>query len=257
MTDMDMPPVLMETCGRTLVVTLNRPYAKNAVNQAVAVEVAAAMDRLDQDDHLTIGIITGAGGSFCAGMDLKAFLRGESPSVPGRGFCGLTMAPPAKPLIAAVDGYALAGGMELALACDLVVANRNAKFGIPEVKRGLAARAGGLIRLPRQIPQRLAMELALTGNFLEAERALELGLLNRLVDGPALEGALQLAQEISDNGPLAVKCSKRIIVDSRLWEDDVMWSKQDEIANPVFSSEDAREGALAFSEKRKPVWRGR
>lgn len=257
MTDEGNAPVLIEVRGRVMIVTLNRPHAKNAMTQSIAIEVAAAMDRLDEDNALTVGVITGAGGSFCAGMDLKGFLRGEKPSVPGRGFGGLTMAPPAKPLIAAVDGYALAGGMELALACDLVVANRNAKFGIPEVKRGLAARAGGLIRLSRQIPPHVAMELALTGSFLTAERASELGLVNRLSEGPALDAALELADEISANGPMAVRASKRVIVESRLWADDEMWGLQDEILAPIFESEDAREGATAFAEKRAPVWKGR
>ena len=257
MSDAEEAPVLIEVRGRVLIVTLNRPHAKNAMTQAIAVQVAAAMDRLDEDDGLTVGVLTGAGGSFCAGMDLKGFLRGEISSIPGRGFGGLTMAPPAKPLIAAVDGYALAGGMELALACDLVVANRNAKFGIPEVKRGLTARAGGLVRLPRQIPPHVAMELALTGAFLNAERAHELGLVNRLSEGPALDIALELAAEISANGPMAVRASKRVIVESRLWSEGEMWTLQNEIMDPIFASEDAREGAAAFAEKRSPVWKGR
>lgn len=257
MADEENSPVLIEARGSVLIITLNRPHAKNAVTQAIAVAVASAIDRLDADDQLTVGVITGAGGSFCAGMDLKGFLRGEKPSLPGRGFAGLTMKPPAKPLIAAVDGYALAGGMELALACDLVVANRNAKFGIPEVKRGLAARAGGLVRLPRQIPPHVAMELALTGAFLTAERAYDLGLVNRLSDEAALETALQLAAEISANGPMAVRASKRVIIESRLWSEGEMWTRQDEMLDPVFASEDAREGAAAFSEKRAPVWKGR
>ncbi|MES2987937.1 MAG: crotonase/enoyl-CoA hydratase family protein [Pseudomonadota bacterium] len=257
MADVEAVPVLTEVRGPVLIVTLNRPHAKNAVTQAVAIEVAAAMDLLDAEDALAVGILTGAGSSFCAGMDLKGFLRGERPSIPGRGFAGVTMKPPAKPLIAAVDGYALAGGMELALACDLIVANRDAKFGIPEVKRGLAARAGGLMRLPRQMPPRVAMELALTGAFLCAERAFELGLINRLCDGPALEAALALATEIGGNGPMAVKASKRVIVESRLWSETEMWGLQDLVMDPVFASEDAKEGAAAFAEKRAPVWQGR
>ncbi|MBU6251908.1 MAG: enoyl-CoA hydratase/isomerase family protein, partial [Alphaproteobacteria bacterium] len=160
--------VLTEVRGNVLIVTLNRPEAKNAANKALAEGVAAAMDQLDSDPNLRVGIITGAGGTFCSGMDLKGFLAGETPQIPGRGFAGLTESPPKKPLIAAVDGYALAGGFEIALACDLIVANKDSKFGIPEVKRGLAAAAGGLVRLPRQIPQRLAMELALTGEFISA-----------------------------------------------------------------------------------------
>jgi enoyl-CoA hydratase len=257
MADAEAPAVLTEVRGPVLIITMNRPEAKNAANLALAKGVAAALDQLDGDDSLTVGILTGAGGTFCSGMDLKGFLRGESPSIPGRGFAGLTEAPPRKPLIAAVDGYALAGGMEAALACDLIVANRNAKFGIPEVKRGLAAAAGGLIRLPRQLPYRVAMEFALTGDFFSAERAYELGLVNRLTDGPALEGALQLAAAIGANGPLAVKASKQVIAESRLWAEAEGWPKQQAIVGSVFQSEDAREGAAAFAEKRAPVWKGK
>ena len=257
MSEPDEPPVLTAVKGKVLIITLNRPHARNAVTRAMADGVAAALDRFAADDGLAIGIVTGAGGSFCAGMDLKGFLRGERPSIPGRGFAGLTMAPPVKPLIAAVDGYALAGGMELALACDLIVASRTAKFGIPEVKRGLAARAGGLMRLPRQLPYRVAMELALTGAFLSAERAYELGLVNRVTDGAALDEGLALAEEIAANGPLAVRASKRVIAESRLWSDAEMWDRQEEIVGPVFESEDAREGAAAFAEKRVPAWKAR
>ncbi|MGY3587654.1 enoyl-CoA hydratase [Bradyrhizobium sp. USDA 4341] len=250
-------PVLTEVRGPILIITLNRPEAKNAANLALSKGVAAAIDRLDADDALSVGIITGAGGTFCSGMDLKGFLKGERPSIPGRGFAGLTEAPPKKPLIAAVDGYALAGGMEIALSCDMIVANRNAKFGIPEVKRGLAAAAGGLIRMPRQMPFRVAMEFALTGEFFGAQRAYELGIINRVTDGPALDAALELAAAIGANGPLAVKASKQVIVESRLWPEDQMWKKQQEIVAPVFVSEDAREGAAAFAEKRAPNWKGK
>lgn len=250
-------PVLTEVRGPILIITLNRPEARNAANLALSKGVAAALDRLDADDALSVGIITGAGGTFCSGMDLKGFLKGERPSIPGRGFAGLTEAPPKKPLIAAVDGFALAGGMEIALSCDMIVANRNAKFGIPEVKRGLAAAAGGLIRMPRQMPFRVAMEFALTGDFFGAERAYELGIINRVTDGPALEAALELAAAIGANGPLAVKASKQVIVESQLWPEDQMWKKQQEIVAPVFASEDAREGAAAFAEKRAPNWKGK
>lgn len=250
-------PVLTEARGPVLVITLNRPEAKNAANKALAEGVAAGLDRLDGEDQFTVGIVTGAGGTFCSGMDLKGFLRGETPSIPGRGFAGLTQKPPKKPLIAAVDGFALAGGMELALACDMIVANKNAKFGIPEVKRGLAAAAGGLIRMPRQMPYRIAMEFALTGDFFSAERAYQLGLVNRLTDGPALEGALELAAAIGANGPLAVKASKQVVAESRLWTEDEMWGRQQAIVGSVFTSEDAREGAAAFAEKRAPNWKGK
>ncbi|HMT44586.1 MAG TPA: crotonase/enoyl-CoA hydratase family protein [Chakrabartia sp.] len=252
-----MSEVLTEVRDGVLIITLNRPEAKNAANKALAEGVAAALDRLDSEDELRVGIITGAGNTFCSGMDLKGFLRGESPSVPGRGFAGLTEAPPKKPLIAAVDGYALAGGFELMLACDLCVANKDAKFGIPEAKRGLAAAAGGLVRLPRLIAPRVAMELALTGDFVSAQRAYEIGLVNRLTDGVALDAALELAAAITANGPLAVARSKQIIVESREWSDADMWKKQQETLGNLFMSEDAREGATAFAEKRKPNWKGK
>ncbi|MDX2238001.1 MAG: crotonase/enoyl-CoA hydratase family protein [Hyphomonadaceae bacterium] len=249
--------VLTDVRDGVLIVTLNRPEAKNAANRALAEGVAAAMDRLDGDPGLRVGVLTGAGGTFCSGMDLKAFLQGQTPTVPGRGFAGLTQKPPQKPLIAAVDGYALAGGLELAIACDLIVANENARFGIPEVKRGLAAAAGGLLRLPKQIPARVAMELALTGDFITAQRALEVGLVNRVTSGPALEGALALAAAIAANGPVAVQRSKQVIVESSSWSEADMWDKQQQLVGPVFTSEDAREGAAAFAEKRKPNWKGR
>lgn len=250
-------PVLTEVRGNVLVITLNRPEAKNAVNKALAEGVAAAIDQLDSDDTLFVGIITGANNTFCSGMDLKGFLRGETPFLPGRGFAGLTESLPKKPLIAAVDGYALAGGMEIALSCDLIVANKDAKFGIPEVKRGLAAAAGGLIRLPRQLPYRVAMELALTGDFYGAEQAQQWGLVNRVTDGIALNAALELAEKIADNGPLAVVASKHIVAESRLWTEEEMWKKQGKAIGNVFVSEDAREGAAAFAEKRKPNWKGK
>ncbi len=248
--------VLTEVRGNVLIVTLNRPEAKNAANKALAEGVAAAMDRLDSDNDLRVGIITGAGGTFCSGMDLKGFLAGERPHIPGRGFAGLTESPPRKPLIAAVDGYALAGGFEIALACDMIVANVDSKFGIPEVKRGLAAAAGGLVRLPRQIPQRLAMELALTGDFISAARAYEMGLINRIVPGVALDGALELAGAISANGPLAVAASKQVIREQQDWSQAEQWEKQFELTAAVFTSNDAREGAAAFAQKRAPNWTG-
>ena len=240
-----------------LVVTINRPDAKNAMSKAAAEGIAAAMDRLDSDDNLRVGILTGAGGTFCSGMDLKGFLRGESPSVEGRGFGGVVQQPPEKPLIAAVEGYALAGGLELMIACDLVVASAAAKFGIPEVKRGLVAAAGGVMMLPDQIPERIAMELALTGDFIDAPRAYELGLINRVTDGDALAGAKELAARIVANGPLAVKVSKQVIKQSRGWPMDERYKRQTQLIAPVFVSEDAREGAAAFAEKRAPNWKGK
>ncbi|MFN3517646.1 MAG: crotonase/enoyl-CoA hydratase family protein [Novosphingobium sp.] len=249
--------VLTEVQDGVLIVTMNRPEAKNAMNKAQAEGISAAMDRLEAESDLRCAVLTGAGGTFCSGMDLKGFLRGERPSIEGRGFGGLTEWTPSKPVIAAIDGYALAGGMELAMSCDLIVCNSGAKFGIPEAKRGLAAAAGGLIKLPRQIPPRIAMELALTGDFIDAKRAYELGFVNRIVDGPALAGALELAKVVAANGPLALIASKAVIRQSHTWSDDEMWQKQAGIVMPVFASEDAREGAAAFAEKRKPNWQGK
>ncbi|QZD94862.1 crotonase/enoyl-CoA hydratase family protein [Qipengyuania gelatinilytica] len=249
--------VLTEVDDGVLIVTINRPEAKNAMNKAAAEGIAAAMDRLDADDDLRVGILTGAGGTFCSGMDLKGFLRGESPSIEGRGFGGVVQAPPKKPLIAAVEGYALAGGLELMIACDLVVAHKDAKFGIPEAKRGLVAAAGGVMMLPDQIPERVAMELALTGDFIGADRAYEIGLINRVTDGSALDGAKALAASIAANGPLAVRVSKQIMKESRGWAMEDRYSKQAQLIGPVFVSEDAREGAAAFAEKRAPNWKGK
>ena len=250
--------VLVEVANGIMVVTLNRPEAKNAANKALAEGVAAAMDELDSNDDIRVAIITGAGGTFCSGMDLKAFVTGEMPQVEGRGFAGITENPPKKPLIAAVEGYALAGGLEVMISCDLIVAADNAKFGIPEVKRGLAAAAGGLIRLPRQIPSRLAMELALTGDFVSAERAERMGLINRVVPaGTALDAAKELAASICANGPLAVRISKQVVSESAEWSNDEMWQKQQQVVMPIFTSEDAIEGATAFAEKRAPNWKGK
>jgi enoyl-CoA hydratase len=247
--------VTVEDCIQTI--TINRPQARNAITLAAARLIAAALDELDARDDLRIGILTGAGNSFCAGMDLKGFLRGERPSLPDRGFGGLTKRPPKKPLIAAVEGYALAGGFELVLACDLVVAADNAQFGVPEVKRGLAATAGGLVRLPRQLPYRVAMELILTGDMFPATRAHALGLVNRLTPpGGALAEARMLAQSIAANGPLSVAASKRVVVESQDWPADELWDRQTALTEHVFSSADAREGSAAFAEKRKPVWQG-
>jgi enoyl-CoA hydratase len=249
--------VLTDRQGPILVITINRPKARNAVNEAVANAMVTALDELDSNDELTLGVLTGAGGTFCAGMDLKAFVAGEHPSPKGRGFAGLTEAPPSKPLIAAVEGYALAGGCELVLACDLVVAAENAKFGIPEVKRGLVAAAGGLMRLPKRIPPAIAMELALTGDFLGAEEAHRHGLVNRLTPvGGALDAALGLADKISANGPMAIRVSKQVMVESQDWSSAEMWSRQRKLVDPVFKSADAIEGSRAFAEKREPNWTG-
>jgi enoyl-CoA hydratase len=191
-------------------------------------------------------------------MDLKAFVTGERPWVGDRGFAGIVQRAARKPLIAAVEGFAVAGGFEVALACDLIVAAQGAKFGVPEVKRSLVAAGGALLRLPQRMPYGTAMELALTGDTITAERAAELGVVNRLTDvGGALDGALELAAAISKNAPLALIASKEVLQKQRDWDADEFWAKQGEITGPVFTSEDAQEGAKAFAEKRDPVWKGR
>jgi enoyl-CoA hydratase len=249
--------VLVSAVGGILEVTINRPEARNAMSKVAAEAIAAAMDRLDAEADLRCAILTGAGGTFCSGMDLKGFLSGEMPVAGNRGFGGLTEWTPRKPVIAAVDGYALAGGMELALACDLIVANVNAKFGIPEAKRGLVAAGGGVVQLPRLLPRPLAMEMALTGDPITAQRGYELGLVNRVTDGPAIEAARELARAIAENGPLALIASKGIIRDSWLWAADEVNARQGPYIAQVFASEDAREGATAFAQKRKPNWQGK
>ena len=250
--------MLTEADGGVLLITLNRPDQRNAVNADIANGVAAALERLDDDDDLQVGILTGAGKGFCAGMDLKAFVAGESMFVEHRGFAGIVQGPPSKPLIAAVEGFAVAGGFEVALACDLIVASRGTRLGIPEVKRSLVAAGGALLRLPRRMPYHVAMELALTGDPITAERAAEYGLVNRLTEpGEAVAGARELAAQVAANGPLALIASKRILLEAPGWPEDELWQRQAEITGPVFGSDDAREGATAFAEKRDPVWKGR
>jgi enoyl-CoA hydratase len=251
------PSVLVEREGALLVITLNRPHVRNAINMEVAETIEALIDRFDATPSERVAILTGAGTTFCAGMDLKAFVDGVDPTTDRRGFAGLTRIPPAKPLIAAVEGHALAGGFEIVLACDLIVAASDATFALTEVRRGLVAQAGGLLRLPARIPYHVAMELALTGERLSAPRAAELGLVNRVVEpGSALVEARALAAEILSNAPLAVAGSKQIIVESDDWTRLQAFERQRAIAAPIFSSDDATEGASAFIEKRSPVWRG-
>ena len=257
---MNAPPavVRVEREGAILVITLNRPEVRNAIDAATAAALAEALDHLDADPAISLGVLTGAGGTFCSGMDLKAFVRGERPEIPGRGFGGLTESPPGKPIIAAVEGYALAGGCELVLACDMVVAAADARFGLPETKRGLVAGSGGLVRLPRKIPPQIAMEFALTGEQFGAEDGHRWGLVNRLTPpGGALAGALDLGRAIAANGPLAIRMTKRILVEQAAWPADEVWSRQEPLVESILASEDAREGAIAFAEKRAPVWRGR
>jgi enoyl-CoA hydratase len=250
--------LIVERRESVLVMTMNRPGVRNALDADISRRIAAAMDELDGDPELRVGVLTGAEGVFSSGMDLKAFGEGQVPVVEGRGLAGFAETPPAKPLIAAIEGYALAGGFEVALACDLAVAGRDARFGLPEVRRGLIASGGGLIHLPRRIPYALAAELALTGAMIEAPRALELGLLNRVVDsGGALAAAIELAGEIATNAPLATQATKQILRFAAEEGEAASWHRQVAVREKISASADAQEGALAFVEKREPVWSAR
>ncbi len=248
----------VDTADGVTVITIQRPHVKNALNAQTAHEIGAAIDRVEQSDDVRVAIITGQGDTFCSGMDLRAFGSGEVPSTRSRGFAGIARRPPSKPIIAAVEGYAVAGGFELVLACDLVVAASNAQFGLPEVKRGLVAAGGGLLRLPRRVPRNVAMELILTGGLLPADRAHQLGLVNRVVPpGTALDQARALADAIRANAPVAVRVSKQVVTESADWPQDEAFARQSEIVAPILTSEDAREGARAFREKRPAIWRAR
>lgn len=250
--------VLTERRDAITVLTVSRPQARNAIDLPTAQALEAAVDEFEADDTARVLVLTGAGGTFSAGMDLVAASRGEMPMTQRRGPLGLTAKPPVKPMIAAVEGFALAGGFELALAGDLIVAARDAQFGIPEVKRGLVAVGGGVLRLTQRLPRSTAAELALTGGRIGAERLYQLGLVNRLTEpGGALDTALELAGEIAAAAPLAVAASKRIIDESPDWSTEEAFAKQGEIALPALVSKDAAEGALAFAEKREPRWQGR
>jgi enoyl-CoA hydratase len=254
----EQPAVLTERRDGVLVITLNRPEVRNAVNAAVAKGIADALDALDAEDDLRVGVLTGAGGFFCAGMDLGAFVKGESPWYGDRGFAGIAQRGARKPLIAAIEGFAVAGGFEVALACDLVVAAEGAKLGIPEAKRSLVAAGGALLHLPKRMPYHVVMELALTGDPLPAERFHDLGVVNRIAPkGGALDAALELAAAITKNGPLALAASKEIVQKQFDWSAEEQWEKQGAISGSVFASDDAKEGASAFKEKRDPVWQGR
>jgi len=249
--------VLVDVDDGLITITMNRPEVRNAVDRDLSHEVCAAIDHLDAVADLRVGILTGAGGDFCSGMDLKAFVRGEVVRVDGRGLLGLAHTPPVKPLIAAVEGYCLAGGFEATLACDLMTASRSARFGLPEAKRGLAAAAGGLIRLPRAIPPRIAMEMALTGDHVDAELLHRHGLVNVLTEpGGALQAAVGLARRVVPNAPLSVAASKRVITGQRDWDTREQFDRQAEITGPVLASHDAKEGARAFAEKRPAHWTG-
>jgi enoyl-CoA hydratase len=250
--------VLTDRQDGILTITINRPAQKNAVNRAVAVQLAAALDLLDEDPTLSVGVLTGSGGTFSAGMDLKAFANGQTPILPGRGFGGLTQAVVRKPLIAAVEGWALGGGFEMALACDLIVAADTAKFGLTEVKRGLIAGEGGVIRLPRRLPYHVAMRVLLTGEPISAVDADKYGLLSELtVAGGALAAAQDLARRVAVNAPLALAKVKAVLRETQGLSDADAFKRQSDSASDLLHTEDAHEGALAFAEKRAPVWRGR
>jgi len=246
--------ILTETHGRVRLITLNRPEARNAVNSALGLALVAAIEELDSDEGLTAGVLTGAGRGFSAGMDLKAFASEGPP----KGFNQFLVNGAQKPLIAAVEGFALAGGLEIALSCDLIVAAKGVKLGIPEVNKGLFAAGGGLFRLPARVPYGVAMEMALTSDPILAEQAHELGLVSRLAEpSKAAEVALELAERIAENAPLAVAASKQIIRKTRGLTEEDSWAVQGPLVGKVFTSEDAKEGPRAFAEKRPPKWSGR
>ncbi|MCS5572413.1 MAG: crotonase/enoyl-CoA hydratase family protein [Pseudomonadales bacterium] len=246
--------VLTERRGRVMIITLNRPDAMNAINGALSQGLLAAVRELDADADLTAGVLTGNGRAFCAGMDLKAFARGEDIgplNIFIREGCE-------KPLIAAIEGFALAGGCEIALTCDLLVASESSKIGIREVKVGLFAAAGGLMRLGARVGLTKAMELAVTGDPMSADEAMTSGLLSEVTaDGAALDAAVAWAERIAENAPLAVSASKKLVRAAGMGiDEDSLWEMQTPLMQKVFSSNDAKEGPAAFAEKRTPNWSG-
>lgn len=248
------------TEGHVAIITINRPDARNAVNGDVAQGIEDAIDRLEGDDSLWLGILTGVPPVFCAGADLKEINAGRAGNLNTKrgGFAGFVSRERTKPVIAAVDGPALAGGTEICLACDLIVASTSAKFGIPEVKRCLVAAGGGLFRLPRKIPFNVAMELTLTGDPIDAERAHHFGLVNHLTEpGNALERAKELARQIEANAPVAVRASRRVVLASATEDETTGWRLSGEAFAEALSSEDSKEGLMAFIEKRPPNWAGK
>jgi enoyl-CoA hydratase len=254
----DAPTVHTEEHDGVFVITIDRPKVRNAVDGATARALADAFDQLDNRDDLMVGVLTGAGGTFSAGMDLKAFAAGDTPVIPGRGFAGLTRTQLRTPLIAAVEGWALGGGTEMALACDLIVAAENATFGLTEVTFGLVPPEGGIVRLPERIPRNIAVEILLTGDPLPAERAHQLGLVNHITPpGETLTEALKLAHRIARNAPLSIAAVKRAVNERTAYGDQDAFRQQDQLVAPVLASHDAREGAHAFAEKRPPHWEGR
>lgn len=252
------PPVLVTDADGVRLLTLNRPRVRNAIDLATALAIEAGLDEFEASPELRVLVLAGQGSTFCAGMDLKAFLRGERPSTAKGGFAGLVERTITKPIIAAVEGPAIAGGFELVLACDMVVAASDATFGLPEVKRGLVAGGGGLMRLSERLPVHRALQLALTGAVISADQAAEWGLLNQLTErGQAVNAALDLAEAITANGPLALAATKRIVRESAHWPPEESFTRQRELSEPVRATDDAREGASAFLEKRAPRWQGR
>lgn len=249
-----------ELRGHVALLTIQRPEARNAVNAAVAQGMEAALDRFEADEAAWVAVLTGAGSTFSAGADLKAISKGEGASLATErgGFAGIARRAIKKPIIAAVDGPALAGGCEIALSCDLIVASTAARFGLPEVKRSLVAAAGGLFRLPRALPERVALELVMTGEPLSAERAFHFGLVSRLVEpGNALAAAFELAESIAANAPLAVRASRDVARRAYVDGDDELWNASFQAFASMMSTEDFLEGPRAFIEKRPPRWTGR
>jgi enoyl-CoA hydratase len=254
------PPVVRERHGRVELLRLNREHARNAIDGPTSLALGAALDDLAADDSIWAVVLTGTGErAFSAGMDLKAFVSGQAADIMSaeHGFANIARRRFAKPIIAAVNGVALAGGCEIVLSCDLVVAAENAAFGIPEVKRGLVAAGGGLLRLHQRIPYAIALELALTGETISAQRAAELGLVNKVVPpGEVVPAAMALAERICENAPLSVRASKEIMRRSVGLSEQAAWEMNAELIAPIFSGRDAIEGATAFAEKRAPVWTG-
>ena len=250
--------LLRERRGHIELLTINRPEARNAINRATALALSAALDDCESDDDVWVVVLTGADTkAFSAGMDLKAFATGEFP-ITEKGFGGITKRDFPKPLIAAVNGSALAGGFEIMISCDMVVAADHAKFGIPEAQRGLIAGGGGLIRLPKRVPLTIAYEMALTADPIDAQRAYELGLVNRVVPGDqVLDAAIALAERIAKNAPLAVRVSKSVIKQATELNEEASWKVNDDAFGLIGRSADALEGAVAFAEKREPNWQGK